>query len=366
MTKTKQVFISHAKEDTQFAHRLADDLRRLGVQVWIAPESILGGEGWVSAIERGLEESSHMVVVLTPAALESRWVKKETDVAIAWERKGLIQLIPLDVEPCKAPPLLGSYQMVSFRPDYDAGLSQLAGILDVRVTSVELPEIEIPEPSPQVFLNNSRYDKFRETTSLEKLPLEQIANDDDLEKRYPGLPLGEGHFNGVPFVLSTKYFSIDRMPAHVNTPAELRLDEPLERVGSVHVLIIGGHVYRQRQGTLLEGVMIGRIQLIFHDKSSQEKKLIVGENIREWVPGNNPGELVDNVTEQLCQVAWKGKDSSGKDIFIDHLEIPVQERHRRKALERMLIFRDVQPGTPKGILSFSIFAITLECWWQLG
>jgi hypothetical protein len=96
MAKTKQVFISYATKDAEFAHRLADDLKRLGVPVWIAPESIRPGESWVSAIERGLEESSHVVVVLTPAALESRWVKKETDIAIARERKGRIQVIPLN------------------------------------------------------------------------------------------------------------------------------------------------------------------------------------------------------------------------------------------------------------------------------
>ena len=138
LTKTEQIFVSHAIEDAQFAHRLADDLQRLGVRVWIAPDSIRPGEGWVEAIERGLKESNHMVVVLTPAALESEWVRKETDVAIAQERKGRIQVIPLDVEPCEVPLLLSSYQMVSFRRDYDAGLSQLANILGLRV--VEPPD----------------------------------------------------------------------------------------------------------------------------------------------------------------------------------------------------------------------------------
>ena len=143
MTKTKQVFISYAKEDAQFAHRLADDSRRLGVQVWIAPESIRPGESWVDAIERGLEESSHTVIVLTPKALKSRWVKKETGVAIAQERKGRIQVIPLDVEPCAVPLFLSSYQMVSFRHDYDAGLRQLADILGLRVTPPE--PVTVPE-----------------------------------------------------------------------------------------------------------------------------------------------------------------------------------------------------------------------------
>jgi len=138
VTKTKQVFISYATVDAQFAHRLADNLRRLSVPVWIAPESIRPGEGWVEAIERGLAESSHMVVLLTPAALESEWVRKETDVAIAQERRGRIRVIPLDVEPCEVPLLLSSYQMVSFRRDYDAGLSQLVDILGVSVTPSQL------------------------------------------------------------------------------------------------------------------------------------------------------------------------------------------------------------------------------------
>jgi len=148
MTKAKQVFISHAKEDAPFAHRLADDLRKLGVQVWIAPGSIRPGESWVDAIERGLGESSHTVVVLTPKALKSRWVKKETGVAIAQERKGRIRVIPLDVEPCAVPLLLSSYQMVSFRDDYDAGLSQLADILGLRVTPPEPVHLSRHAPPP--------------------------------------------------------------------------------------------------------------------------------------------------------------------------------------------------------------------------
>jgi len=144
------VFISHANQDAQFAHRLAADLQRLGVSVWIAPESIRPGEGWVDAIERGLEESSHVVVVLTPAALQSRWVKKETNVAITLERKERIEVIPLDVEECEVPPLLGSYHMVYFRRDYDAGLRKLTERLGVRITPPEpvRPPVTMPESVP--------------------------------------------------------------------------------------------------------------------------------------------------------------------------------------------------------------------------
>ncbi len=50
MTLSKKVFISYDKADTTFAHHLSEDLKRLDVEVWIAPESILPGEAWVDAI----------------------------------------------------------------------------------------------------------------------------------------------------------------------------------------------------------------------------------------------------------------------------------------------------------------------------
>ena len=167
----RTVFISHANQDAQFAHRLAADLQRLGVQVWIAPESIRGGEGWVKAIERGLKESSHMVVVLTPAALESKWVEKETEVAIARERRGLMQIIPLNVEPCEVPPLLSSYQRVPFRRDYDVGLSQLADILGVRITPPE-PVRPPPHAPPCVSLAEAEAvlkEKLKPPTASERV-----------------------------------------------------------------------------------------------------------------------------------------------------------------------------------------------------
>lgn len=148
MASATQVFISHDTEDAAFAHRLASDLRQLGLQVWIAPDSIRPGEGWVEAINRGLEESSHMVVVLTPAAANSRWVQMETSVAIAFEREGRMELIPLDVERCRVPALWQSYQRISFRHNYDAALSQLASRLGRRA-AVPAPVRPAVKPSMQ-------------------------------------------------------------------------------------------------------------------------------------------------------------------------------------------------------------------------
>jgi sulfatase modifying factor 1 len=196
--KGKQVFISHAVTDADFAHRLADDLNRLGVHVWIAPESIRPGEEWVDAIERGLGESSHIVIVLTPAALESRWVRKETNVAIALERQGDIHVIPLDVEACKVPLLLSSYQMIPFRRGYDAGLSQLANVLGLRVMPSE--PVRAPRQAPQ------------------RVPAPEAVSPTILERRQPFepelilIPAGEFLMGSDPSV--DKYAPDSEQPQH--------------------------------------------------------------------------------------------------------------------------------------------------------
>ena len=121
----KQIFISHAHEDAAFAHRLADDLRNNGWRAWIAPESIRPGEKWGEAIDRGLDESGVFVVALTPAALQSRWVRDETYVAIELEKKGRARFIPLDAKRCDVPSLWSVYQRVSFLGRYQDGLTSL-------------------------------------------------------------------------------------------------------------------------------------------------------------------------------------------------------------------------------------------------
>ena len=126
----RQVFISHAKEDAAFARKLAEDLREEGWRVWIAPESIRPGEKWVEAIDRGLETSGVFVVVLTPAAVDSRWVNTETDAAIEMQHEDAITFIPLDVAECRVKRLWRQYQYISFRGSYEVGLDALLWRLD--------------------------------------------------------------------------------------------------------------------------------------------------------------------------------------------------------------------------------------------
>jgi formylglycine-generating enzyme len=146
----RQVFISHAKEDAEFARQLAADLREEGWRVWIAPDSIRPGEKWVEAINRGLETSGVFVVALTPAAVASRWVNFETNAAIDMHQEEEIRLVTLDVVACRLPVLWRQLQYVTFRNSYETGLDKLLHWLDGEPVAVEAGLRPTPTPSIQV------------------------------------------------------------------------------------------------------------------------------------------------------------------------------------------------------------------------
>ncbi len=146
---TRRVFISHAPEDAELAHRLAEALRAAGRPVWIAPDNILPGEQWVEAIGRGLTISGLFVVLVTPQAAQSEWVKYEVNLAITLERRLRMEIVPLEVAPAETPITWSAYQGLPFS-NWDA---HLPGVLARLAMRKKLPDhIEarpsLPPPEP--------------------------------------------------------------------------------------------------------------------------------------------------------------------------------------------------------------------------
>jgi formylglycine-generating enzyme required for sulfatase activity len=138
-----QVFLSHSSKDAEFALLLAADLRAAGIPVWKAPESILKGEEWVPAIQRGLTTSTHFLLLQSPAAVESGWVRFEFDSALELYMRDRIKIIMVDYESCHAPLFWGRFQQVTdIAGDYYAALFQIQACL--RAEQPAHP----PEPAP--------------------------------------------------------------------------------------------------------------------------------------------------------------------------------------------------------------------------
>jgi tetratricopeptide (TPR) repeat protein len=77
MAQQMKVFVSHSHKDNAFCKKLVKALKGAGADVWYDDESLHTGQ-LGPIIERELRDRPVFIVVLSPAALASRWVEDET------------------------------------------------------------------------------------------------------------------------------------------------------------------------------------------------------------------------------------------------------------------------------------------------
>jgi TIR domain len=77
-----QLFISYAQKDIGLASTLSERLSQEGLKVWTANDKIHPGDNWATKIGQALDESDLMLVLLTPGAMESDWLRQEIEFAI--------------------------------------------------------------------------------------------------------------------------------------------------------------------------------------------------------------------------------------------------------------------------------------------
>ena len=170
-----QVFVSHCTEDADFAQQIAHQLRSNGIDVWIAPDSIATGETFIEAIQRGLAETTHFVVLLSPDALESKWVNLEINTAIRLDMEGALTIAPIMYRPATPPLILGNYQWLDYRGDVTDIVNQL---LDwVGTTRPEAWDIRRPANENEIALAGQALDQIaQEVVGCSQCPLHEERN----------------------------------------------------------------------------------------------------------------------------------------------------------------------------------------------
>lgn len=89
------VFISYSSKQDALAHQIYKMLVHNGITCWIAPENIPPGSSYIEEIAEGIGSTKITVLVLTPDAERSPWVRKEIGTSIG---SGHI-LIPFQKDP---------------------------------------------------------------------------------------------------------------------------------------------------------------------------------------------------------------------------------------------------------------------------
>lgn len=95
-------FISYASPDSEKADEICASLEERGLRCWIAPRDVRAGREYGEEIIRGIERSRCLVLVLSEAANESTFVRREVERAVSKKKP----VFPIRVEEVVPSPAL--------------------------------------------------------------------------------------------------------------------------------------------------------------------------------------------------------------------------------------------------------------------
>lgn len=102
---------------------LADMLRRHGIPVWYSRANIRGAQQWHDEIGAALNRCDWFILILSPNAVESIWVKRELLFSLQQNRFE-DRIVPLLYQPCDFERLswtLPMYQIIDFTGTFEQG-----------------------------------------------------------------------------------------------------------------------------------------------------------------------------------------------------------------------------------------------------
>jgi hypothetical protein len=144
-----RIFVSHhhSPEEDSFTVRLVSDLEAAGADVWVDVVGV-GAADFQERTNQALDSCEWLVLVLTPAALASPWVRTEVDAAIRLmmqgRMRGIIQLLAQPVAQERIPPTWGTYAHFDAIRDYAAALNLTLHELGLRSVSTTIPSDRFP------------------------------------------------------------------------------------------------------------------------------------------------------------------------------------------------------------------------------
>lgn len=119
------LFISYSSKDKVFVHKLANDLKQRGLNIWLDSWEMLPGDRLRDRINEAINKSNFILVVLTPNSINSSWVQVELDSAMIRElEKKQVVVIPIlfgDIKSSDMPSDLKGKLYLNFNSssDYD-------------------------------------------------------------------------------------------------------------------------------------------------------------------------------------------------------------------------------------------------------
>src|SRR5688572_14957658 len=79
MKKKGHIFISYRSIESDFALRLAADLKNAGLNIWLdrLDAGINAGDDWIQVLQDALDECSAVIAILSPDYVVSKYCRRE-------------------------------------------------------------------------------------------------------------------------------------------------------------------------------------------------------------------------------------------------------------------------------------------------
>lgn len=121
-----RLFVCHATEDKPFARELASFLHQHGAEVWFDQWEIKVGDSIVQKVNDGLQNATHLAVLLSPHSVAKPWVRKEFSSALMRQlADNSVMVLPVLVGDCEIPAILRDIRYADCRKDPAKGFTEM-------------------------------------------------------------------------------------------------------------------------------------------------------------------------------------------------------------------------------------------------
>jgi TIR domain len=118
-------FISYSRKQLYFAEAIALHLQKEGMEIWFDLQQLGAGTDWASALKNGYGNCARLILVVSQAALDSKYVEVEWDTA----RQNGREVILAVVEDVDIPEKLRDCAVIDFRTDFNSAMKRLVSYL---------------------------------------------------------------------------------------------------------------------------------------------------------------------------------------------------------------------------------------------
>ncbi len=129
-----RVFVSHSVQDKAFVEEhIVDFLEKQGIDTWYSPDDIKSACDWEETVRKALNKCDWFLVVLTPNAIASPWVRAEVHWAMDHRLEHVVPVLAKDCEWQDLHLMLRTRQLVFLNHNLEEGKAKLLSVWEAEL-----------------------------------------------------------------------------------------------------------------------------------------------------------------------------------------------------------------------------------------